>query len=100
MKKNRRENSMSPSMQSKEQQKVPSKPFILTINGGSSSIKFALFQIGAVWHRTLSGKIERIGLPEGTLTLTDLPNGRTERQGIQARDHADSGGPRVSSMTQ
>lgn len=37
---------------------------VLTINGGSSSIKFALFETGAVLHRTLSGSIERIGLPD------------------------------------
>jgi acetate kinase len=38
-------------------------PHILTINGGSSSIKFALFEAGGSLHRVLHGAIERIGLP-------------------------------------
>src|SRR5512146_614856 len=37
---------------------------ILTINGGSSSIKFALFEAGDTLQRILEGGIERIGLPE------------------------------------
>ena len=39
---------------------------ILTINGGSSSIKFALFEAGNAFRRILEGAIERIGLPEAT----------------------------------
>ncbi len=39
-------------------------PRILTINGGSSSIKFALFEAGDSLRRILEGSIERIGLPE------------------------------------
>jgi len=37
---------------------------ILTVNGGSSSIKFALFEAGDCLRRTLEGRIERIGLPD------------------------------------
>jgi acetate kinase len=33
----------------------PTKPRILTINGGSSSIKFALFEVGESLHRILAG---------------------------------------------
>ncbi|HTY92663.1 MAG TPA: acetate/propionate family kinase [Steroidobacteraceae bacterium] len=43
---------------------------ILAINGGSSSIRFALFAAGNITERTLSGKIDRIGLPGTTLTAT------------------------------
>jgi len=39
---------------------------ILTINGGSSSIKFALFEAGDSLRQILEGGIERIGLPEAT----------------------------------
>jgi acetate kinase len=39
-------------------------PHILTINGGSSSIKFALFDAGTPLRRILAGGIERIGLPD------------------------------------
>ena len=38
---------------------------ILTINAGSSSIKFALFETGAALRRLDQGSFERIGLPDG-----------------------------------
>jgi len=41
----------------------PGYPRILTINGGSSSIKFALYQTGEPPERKLYGKVDRIGLP-------------------------------------
>ena len=44
----------------------PTNPRILTINGGSSSIKFALFEASDSLRRILDGGIERIGLPEAT----------------------------------
>jgi acetate kinase len=47
----------------------PANPRILTINGGSSSIKFALFEAGDSLQRILEGGIERIGLPEATFTV-------------------------------
>jgi acetate kinase len=36
---------------------------LLTVNGGSSSIKFALFELGDSLRRVVGGQIERIGLP-------------------------------------
>ena len=39
----------------------PANPHILTINGGSSSIMFALFEAGDSLRRILQGGIERIG---------------------------------------
>ena len=47
----------------------PASPRVLTINGGSSSIKFALFEVGDALERILEGAIERIGLPEATLRV-------------------------------
>jgi acetate kinase len=42
-----------------------SNAYILRVNGGSSSIKFTLFEIGdSLQGRLLEGRIERIGLPE------------------------------------
>jgi acetate kinase len=41
-------------------------PHILTINGGSSSIKFALFEAGGSLKRILAGGMDRIGLPDAT----------------------------------
>ena len=47
----------------------PANPRILTINGGSSSIKFAMFETGDPLRPILEGAIERIGLPEATLSV-------------------------------
>jgi acetate kinase len=47
-------------------------PRILTINGGSSGIKFARFEAGDPLRRILEGEIERIGLPEATLRVKGL----------------------------
>ncbi len=67
---------------------VSPKSFIVTINAGSSSVKFALFRAGQSLDRLVSGKIERIGLPDSALTLSDGASGRTERENISASDHA------------
>jgi acetate kinase len=42
---------------------------ILTINGGSSSIKFALFEAGESLGRVFEGRIERIGLSDATFVV-------------------------------
>jgi propionate kinase len=42
---------------------------ILTINGGSSSIRFALFEMNGSSKRLLDGKVERIGTADATLSL-------------------------------
>ncbi len=44
-------------------------PRVLTINGGSSSIRFALFEIGARSTRVLDGEVERMGTADATLTV-------------------------------
>ena len=44
-------------------------PHILTINGGSSSIKFALFDPSDDLRRILSGTVERIGTPQAALRV-------------------------------
>ncbi|MBZ0190132.1 MAG: hypothetical protein K8F34_00400 [Candidatus Kuenenia stuttgartiensis] len=44
---------------------------MLTINGGSSSIKFALYQTGESLERSFHGNIDRIGLPGTNLTFSD-----------------------------
>ncbi len=62
-------------------------PFILTINGGSSSIKFALYGPTFPPARLVGGMIERIGIPESLMTVTDPVNGRSERRTIEAPDH-------------
>jgi acetate kinase len=60
---------------------------VLTINGGSSSIKFALYEVGQPPRRGLSGTIDRIGLSNTSLTFTDPIGNRKENLSIAASDH-------------
>ena len=60
---------------------------ILTINGGSSSIKFALYQAGEPLQRTLYGKIDRIGLNGTTLTFNDPTVKGQQSHNVAASDH-------------
>jgi acetate kinase len=63
---------------------------ILTINGGSSSIKFALFRPprgGERPARLLGGGMERIGLPGTTLTFRETPDSRPAAMPMQAANH-------------
>ena len=45
---------------------------LLTINGGSSSIRFALYDEGEPLRRLLDGKVDRVGLSGTNLTFKDL----------------------------
>src|SRR6266581_4189528 len=45
--------------------------FVLTINSGSSSIKFALFEMNGSLNRVLAGKFDRIGLSGAALKVVD-----------------------------
>ena len=47
------------------------KQSVITINGGSSSIKFALYETGTPLQCSLTGKIERIGLSGTSLIFND-----------------------------
>lgn len=61
---------------------------VLTINAGSSSLKFALFRAAASPARLVSGRIERIGSRGSALTVTAPSTGATERREVEAPDHA------------
>jgi acetate kinase len=65
----------------------PANPRILTINGGSSSIKFALFEAGDPLRRILEGSIERIGLPDATLRVKGLNQADDFSRPLAAPDH-------------
>jgi len=65
----------------------PSQTCILTINGGSSSIKFALFEAGDSLQRILEGAIERIGLPESTLRVKGLNPADNFSRSVMAPEH-------------
>jgi acetate kinase len=60
---------------------------ILTINGGSSSIKFALFEVGDSLRRILEGGIERIGLPEAMLRVQGSNQADTFSRLVTAPNH-------------
>jgi hypothetical protein len=61
----------------KESPMKPAKPRILTINGGSSSIKLGLCQVGEPLKERLYGKVDRIGLSDTNLTFSD-PTGNQQ----------------------
>jgi acetate kinase len=60
---------------------------ILTINGGSSSIKLALFEADGSLRRILEGRIERIGLPDATFTVKGLNKAENFSREVTAQDH-------------
>jgi acetate kinase len=62
------------------------KSYVLAMNGGSSSIKFALYQTGEPLERKLVGKIDRIGLSGTNLTFHDLTQSQQVSRSIQATD--------------
>jgi acetate kinase len=62
---------------------------ILTINGGSSSIKFALFSAETNLRRVFGGEVERIGLPGALLTATRDNSSDVDKQPISASTFGD-----------
>jgi acetate kinase len=64
----------------------PSPTCILTINGGSSSIKFALYQAGEALEQRLVGKVDRIGLSGTNLTFNDPARSQQDSRSIQVSD--------------
>ena len=63
---------------------------VLTINSGSSSIRFAVYQSGEPLKRGLYGKVDRIGLSGTNLTFSDPARDQQESRKPPA---SDLGGP-------
>ncbi len=61
---------------------------ILTINGGSSSIKFALFEANALLRPVLVGEVARIGQPQATLVVKGPNSTDSASQAVTAPSHA------------
>src|SRR5438876_7187922 len=62
-------------------------PSILTINGGSSSIRFAVYEAGETPRQRINGKIDRIGL-RGTNLIVNDPGGKQHApRRLAAADH-------------
>ena len=60
---------------------------VLALNGGSSSLKFALFEAGSPLVRIRSGAIDRIGSPEATFTLKEGSEQQKTSLAISAPNH-------------
>jgi acetate kinase len=62
-------------------------PSILTFNGGSSSIRFAVFEVAPDPGRRLSGKVDRIGLGGTNLAAQEASGAPAAHRRIAARGH-------------
>lgn len=63
-------------------------PRVLTINGGSSSIKFSLFEANGSLRRIYEGAIERIGQRDSTLHVKGLRTEDNFSRGMKISDYA------------
>ena len=61
--------------------------YVLAMNGGSSSIKFALYRMSDSPKRQLSGKVDRIGLSGTTLTFDDQERNQQDSLIVGEFDH-------------
>lgn len=64
------------------------EPCILALNGGSSSIKFALFEAFDPRRQLLAGEISRIGRPDPALRVTGVNPADNLSESVAAPDHA------------
>ena len=60
---------------------------VLAVNAGSSSLRFALYDVIRPLLRRLRGKIERIGFADTTLTVDSSTGAPAKSRAIEARDH-------------
>jgi acetate kinase len=67
-------------------------PCVLTINGGSSSIRFAVYEAGETPRRQLDGKIDRIGSSGTNLIVNDPARKPQPPRRLAAADHRASVG--------
>jgi len=64
--------------------------YVLTLNGGSSSLKFALFAPGPTPVRVATGKVDRIGLDSATLEVAPAPGRPAQSRRLDAKDHVEA----------
>jgi acetate kinase len=62
-------------------------PHILTLNGGSSSIKFALFETTSLPRRVLQGAIEGIGSPKAVFRIKAVEQTDNVSRSVSAMDY-------------
>lgn len=61
---------------------------ILTINGGSSSIKFALYEVDKTLKQIVKGEMENIGMRDTNLSFTNEESSRKHNVKVEASDHS------------
>lgn len=71
---------------------------LLTLNAGSSSLKFALFDADDPAHRLLSGRIERIGQPSSRRVSEDHATGARDEAAVEAPDPASAAAALVDGL--
>ena len=64
------------------------RPYALTINGGSSSLKFALYPVAGPSEPTVSGRIARIGRGEFRLVVSGIGGSGKDSHAVEAPDQA------------
>lgn len=74
----------------KESSTKPAVENVLTINGGSSSIKFALYQASDRMQRILMGNIDRIGSSVANLAFNDTLVGQQGQLSIEATNNSEA----------
>ena len=78
------------------------KSCVLTINGGSSSIKFALYEIKESLLQLFYGEMERIGTPDTKLSFTDTLSHKKNSINLRTSDQDEAREtrvtPRISAM--
>ena len=68
--------------------KASGEPFsVLTINGGSSSIRFSVYEVGEALRRSLDGKIDRIGSSGTNMAVNDSAGKPQAPHRLAAADH-------------
>ena len=65
---------------------APAETFVLTLNAGSSSLKFALFDADSPGSPVVSGAINGVGSTLATFTMKDMKGSVLERAAIAAPD--------------
>jgi acetate kinase len=61
---------------------------VLTINGGSSSIRFAIYDAADTSRPLLAGKIDRIGLPDAALTVDEGADRKRTTHAVGVEDQS------------
>jgi len=65
----------------------PTTAQVLTINGGSSSIKFAVYATGELLKQTIHGEVDRIGMSGTNLTFQVPAAHQRDSRPLDASDH-------------